>query len=1289
MKRPILPILLTVQLAATPVAFGAPTPKQGPSQTASAPQNGVTQKTTSLPVGGADPKLLTLAPDSAPPVETKQYSAPDGAFSLQIPQRFCVFNFTTPRGASFTDFAAAQTGGARLTLVLGTTTTFTPTDTLLGHIKEIVDGINALETNKGDSFIMEAPRQTDFRGQKAAQTGWTTVTKGVVATGQALEWQEGDRRVLAIWGAPPKSLQAMDILRNLLDTLRLEKGTPKAAETEAETLAQVEAMSVSFTASNEAIDRLSNRMQTALSALPPVTPEGRNLDLEVLDRTRLGTSPNSYERADAAKVQARAVARVAWEAIEKDDVAKATLLFERRNALETESYNAKVAALRVELAQGETELTRWARLAPQMTLAPSYDLLLNSLTQLKDMRLSALRNLAMERHDAELMDETTRPIFALRSLQFANHLLSNEPPEKRWDHYVALATCLEEMADVAQLRADLDGGRAYSARALAWRLATPEGYRYRGIVDSLRNWAVLEAALGDMRVARETYEKALTEIERLRPQREKEIAAEEDANIKELNRLDWQSTQWFVLNNLGSAVYRMGDYATGEKHLKDALAAIEKLPETGTGAWMRSVSRGATLANLAVLRADAGDLEGAASFQEQAIALYRATGNDSGLALALFNSAGLDEDRGHLDDAITKVERAQAIYAGLHQSTDLIASNIYASKLALAKGNKARAANLAQAALALARAEKSNSWRGSAARALAFARLSQRPGKGIEPPLRAELDDLVKEARDADARLAEPFAEVNTLTLQGVIAEVSGNLDSALTHYKDAITRQEQVRATMASGDQFSEKATNYAIYDSAVSLLLKLNRPDEAFDMLSRARSSKLRDSLRLSALKSNDAALQALLTRATALDEKLVKTRAQLASEQAQPAPQRDATRVKNLEQLLASTQAEFFQVSAQIKAKNPRFEEALSLSPTELKKAQKSIPEGALLLQFAPLDEGVYIFAVTNKSLKIFDAKVSRDDLNAAIRTFRGSIDRDMLRLEHGKEPQSIDDEESMLRQASEKLSKWLLTPVRAEVEAAKVVAVAPSGELFYLPFHVLGETDKAGKWRFLIEDKPVAYLAKGDVLSIAGNSHPEENGKGILAMGDPAGAELPAAKVEVETIARIFPGSSALTGAGASKAVLLQPASRDKRVVHLAAHGVLDSNKPDQSYIQLSPDGTDDGKLRVGEILGIDLSKVDLVTLSACQTALGEGKPDGTEISSLAQSFSTAGTPSVVASLWNVEDQSTARLMETFYGALADGASKGAALQKAQITLLRDPKTRHPIYWAPFELMGDWR
>ena len=116
--------------------------------------------------------------------------------------------------------------------------------------------------------------------------------------------------------------------------------------------------------------------------------------------------------------------------------------------------------------------------------------------------------------------------------------------------------------------------------------------------------------------------------------------------------------------------------------------------------------------------------------------------------------------------------------------------------------------------------------------------------------------------------------------------------------------------------------------------------------------------------------------------------------------------------------------------------------------------------------------------------------------------------------------------------------------------------------------------------------------------------------------------------------------------------------------------------------------DRGRLTQGEIFEIPLQGSSLVTLSACQTAMGERFP-GSEIASLASAFSIAGSPSVVASLWPVEDYSTSLLMSDFYSNLKEGNSRGEALRRAQAKLIADGKYSHPFYWAPFILLGDWR
>src|SRR5208337_2120595 len=102
--------------------------------------------------------------------------------------------------------------------------------------------------------------------------------------------------------------------------------------------------------------------------------------------------------------------------------------------------------------------------------------------------------------------------------------------------------------------------------------------------------------------------------------------------------------------------------------------------------------------------------------------------------------------------------------------------------------------------------------------------------------------------------------------------------------------------------------------------------------------------------------------------------------------------------------------------------------------------------------------------------------------------------------------------------------------------------------------------------------------------------------------------------------------------------------NNRVVHFATHGILDATRPSQSYILLASGETPgQERLTEGEVLDLPFNKVDLVTLSACETALGDKDPDGGEITSLAEAFSSAGATAVLASLWSVSDESTKEFM----------------------------------------------
>lgn len=268
--------------------------------------------------------------------------------------------------------------------------------------------------------------------------------------------------------------------------------------------------------------------------------------------------------------------------------------------------------------------------------------------------------------------------------------------------------------------------------------------------------------------------------------------------------------------------------------------------------------------------------------------------------------------------------------------------------------------------------------------------------------------------------------------------------------------------------------------------------------------------------------------------------------------------------------------------------------------------------------------------------------------------------------------------------------LIAPIETEIEPIKTIAFIPNQLLFYLPMQALAKKNAGGELRYLIEDKEIVYLTAADVMNVVQPPDNEKSPAGMIAFGNPTGANLPEAEAEVKAIAQVFPSTEVLSGGEVTKVALNAEQRLNKRIVHFATHGILNATTPAASYIQLATAATPNQEhLTVGEVWDLPFKKVTLVTLSACESALGDKEPDGGEITTLAEAFSSAGATTVLASLWSVGDESTKELMVEFYRHLAAGQSKAASLQSAEIRLLKSPKFSRPLYWAPFVLMGDWR
>ena len=143
-----------------------------------------------------------------------------------------------------------------------------------------------------------------------------------------------------------------------------------------------------------------------------------------------------------------------------------------------------------------------------------------------------------------------------------------------------------------------------------------------------------------------------------------------------------------------------------------------------------------------------------------------------------------------------------------------------------------------------------------------------------------------------------------------------------------------------------------------------------------------------------------------------------------------------------------------------------------------------------------------------------------------------------------------------------------------------------------------------------------------------------------------------------------------------------------VIHLACHGEFTDRQPLESGLLLAGDDHNDGNLHVHEVFGLDLTNVNLVTLSSCETIYSRIE-NGRDVTAFTRGLLYAGTPSVLATLWKLENQATLHLVQYFYENWHQkGMSKPEALRQAQIALKAEPRFQHPYYWGAFVLIGDW-
>ena len=530
---------------------------------------------------------------------------------------------------------------------------------------------------------------------------------------------------------------------------------------------------------------------------------------------------------------------------------------------------------------------------------------------------------------------------------------------------------------------------------------------------------------------------------------------------------------------------------------------------------------------------------------------------------------------------------------------------------------------------------------------------------------RSQLDLAIEEYSTAEKlqkELRDPELGWRILYGRGQALEAQGKNGDAIAAYKNSIHIIEDTRAQIAEeryrAGYIEER---YQVYVRLVELLLKLGKPDEAFVYSEKLRARAYFDQLGTSALllPGSDAH-----RRIQELGEQIRSLRHAIQKEYATSEKDRrgQALELYSVELARAEKSYEELLDNAQNAGAGTTQTDAIP----SLAEIQHLLPSSTAVVEFVVGNETVSALLITRESVSGVPIRITSESLSSRVELLRGLITE---RSEKWVQPATG-------------IYKLLVTPLEREGKLRDVrqLLLVPDGVLNYVPFAAL--PNGSG---YLGDEYRIAYLPSA--VALVGNEAAKGPGLKLLAMA-PSNAHLPNTAIEASSIGDLFTGTSRVVSGNGATETLFKQAAGNYDYVHLATHGSLNRNAPSLSALELQPDSQNDGRLELHEIAGMKLH-AQLVTLSACETALGKGyfseTPAGDEFVGMTRAFLGAGSRGVLASLWAVNDESTRLLMLNFYRNLRrNGAAD--ALSDAQRELRRNPQYRHPYYWAPFVMVG---
>jgi len=555
--------------------------------------------------------------------------------------------------------------------------------------------------------------------------------------------------------------------------------------------------------------------------------------------------------------------------------------------------------------------------------------------------------------------------------------------------------------------------------------------------------------------------------------------------------------------------------------------------------------------------------------------------------------------------------------------------------------------------------------------------------------------DLALEIKDGQI-LWEPFLGIgNAYKKQKKYIE-------AKEKYENSISIIEGARSTIELEElKASYIGTNKRIepYHNLIDLLVNLNKSAphkgyevEAFNYLEKAKARAFLDSLEVSEISISQRIDFRLSNQKAQLDSEISKLYNKLLASESTPEQRNE------INQKIKDCEDQLVKLKMKIRRINPAYAD-LNPQIITLKEVQEQLLDGkTAFFAYSIGKDSSYGFAISKRGLKIFPIS-PRSKIQKRVTEYLKAIsDKDNNDFHLGYELFS----ELVLPGLDDKIQKLVFSP---------------DDILYLLPFEALLTQKNNNQW--LINHHTVAYAPSisslREIIKRSKNNS-KKRGKDLLAFGDPlyGDAELengskknadifqnfyPSQEfkffrlkysgIEVQKIASLFKATKeeVYQKEEASEAELKSLKLDNYKIIHFAVHGLIDDQKPTRSSIVLSlnQDSQEDGFVQMREIYNLRMNS-DLVTLSACQTGLGQFIR-GEGIEGLSRAFFYAGASSVLMSLWAVNDQASYQLMERFYFHLRASGSIMEALQKAKLEMIHSRVFSHPYYWAGFVITGN--